>query len=166
MPSKQRICGGLPEERYFVARGGLNVPEETSGGMLRQTPKRVAGVADAVVKQLAAMENFEVQAFCPPAPAGVAPVDMPADVHFRTFIAAFVAVLKHGMHNTPPVCKNKVEGLKLVLEAAESVVQKYLLRHWRELAPNGTQVRNLLIPVINIGQDEAMDYIAREALSV
>ena len=53
-----------------------------------------------------------------------------------------------------------------MLEAAESDVQKYLLRHWHELATYGTQVRNSLLPVINIGLDEAMDDIAREALGV
>ena len=98
--------------RYFVARGGFHVPKETSGGTLRRTLKRVAGITDVVVKQLEAMKIFEVQSFCPSAPAGVALVDMPTDVHFRTFIAALVAVLKHGMDNALPVCKDKVEGLK------------------------------------------------------
>lgn len=95
-----------------MERGGFHVPKETSGGTLRRTFKRVAGITDVVVKQLEAMKIFEVQSFCPPAPAGVALVDMPTDVHFRTFIAALVAVLKHGMDNALPVCKDKVEGLK------------------------------------------------------
>ena len=113
-PSKQAICGVLPED---VPRGGFHVFEETLSGILRQTLKRVAGVTDAVVTQLAAVEKFEVQSFCPPAPAGVTPLDMPADVRFRTFIAAFVASLKHGIDNAPPVCYKKVGRLNLVSES-------------------------------------------------
>lgn len=50
---------------------------------------------------------------------------MPADVHSRIFIAAFVAVFEYGMDSATPLCKNRVAGLRPALELIEGGVQRY-----------------------------------------
>lgn len=93
-------------QRYFLARGCFHVPEGMSSSKLHLLFKRVAGVSEAVVRQLSSLAEFDVQAYCPPAAAGVSPTAMPAETHFHTFIAAFVAALRiHTMRPTLPRCE-------------------------------------------------------------
>ena len=54
----------------------------------------VVDVSEAVKTQLKTMSEFAVEELFSPLPAGVAPVAMPAEVHFATFVAAIMASLE------------------------------------------------------------------------
>lgn len=66
----------------------------------------------------------------PPVRAGGTPRAIPADVHHRTFIAAFAAVLEHGMGSAPDICKIHVALSKPELQAALTQLQSYLRTHY------------------------------------
>ena len=107
----------LAGTKYFLARGGFSVAEELSSDLLCLIRKKIAGVSVACTKQLQALSEFAVEDFFPPAPAGEIPLVMPAEVHFRTFIAALMAVLEYGMGSAPELCKLRVANLRKALEA-------------------------------------------------
>ena len=90
--------------KYFVARGCFHVPEELNTALLGLILKKVAGMPAEGVRQLQNLSGWDVQAFCPPAPAGATPMALPGELHFSTFISAFMAVLAYGMENAPPAC--------------------------------------------------------------
>ena len=59
----------------------------------------------------------------------------PAELHFSTFISAFMAVLTHGMENAPPACITTVATLRYALEAVEKSMRTYLQFHAPDIAP-------------------------------
>ena len=72
------------------------MPEDISRQLLLLVLDKVADVSEAVTKQWKTMSEFAVEDFFPPVPAEVAPVALPAEVHFATFVAAFMT-LEYGM---------------------------------------------------------------------
>ena len=140
-----RSTGG---QRYLMGRGRIHVSEDTLGGMLRMTLKHAAAVADAVVQQFATLEGFDVQSFCPPPPSRAPPVATPADVHFRTLIAAYDAVLNYGMESAPSGVQE--QGRRPDVGADGRPERR------ADLAPYSWQERDLLIPDMDFGLDEAM----------
>ena len=93
---------------------------------------KVAGVPAEVVRQLQTLGGWDAQAFCPSAPAGATPTALPAELHFSTFISAFVAVLEYGMGNAPPASITTVAELRYALETVEKSVPTYLQFHARD----------------------------------
>eukprot|EP00904_Undaria_pinnatifida_P009624 jgi/Undpi1/5792/HiC_scaffold_2.g01066.m1 len=94
--------------KYFIARGSFSVAEPLTPDILGFILKEVASVSPASTKQLQHLAELAVQDFFPPAPVRETPVAMPADVHFRTFLAAFGAVLEYGMGSAPAIFKTRV----------------------------------------------------------
>lgn len=74
------------------------MPEDINPQLLLLVLDTVAEVCDAVSRQVKALSKFEVEDSFPSVPAGVAPVAMAAEVHFATFIAAFMGDprMRHG----------------------------------------------------------------------
>ena len=56
--------------------------------------QRAAGVSDYAVRQFQPWGRWEVQTFYPPAPPGVTPSTLQADIHFSRFITVFMAVVE------------------------------------------------------------------------
>ena len=81
-------------QQYYTARGGFHVPKELSRSLLGLILRKVAGVSDNVVRQFQPWGRWEVQTFYPPAPPGVTPRVLQAEIHFSRFIAAFMAVVE------------------------------------------------------------------------
>ena len=65
----------------------------------------------------------------PPAPPEVASKPMPADIHLRIFIAAFLAVIEHGTKEALIVCKYAVAELLKNLGGVERELWAYLQFH-------------------------------------
>ena len=116
-----------------MARGGFPVPEETSCSMLCQTLVYLVGVTKAVVSSSHPWKSSKHSHSPHRRRWG-----WPRWTCQWTYITTHLS-LRSWPHlsriTPPPVRKNKVEGLKLVLESADSDVQKCMLCHWRELAP-------------------------------
>ena len=93
------------EQKFFIARGGFNMPEEINRQLLLLVLDTVADVSEAVTKRLKTVSEFAAEDFFPSAPAGVAPVAMPAEVHFATFVAAIMASLEYGMEERRPYAR-------------------------------------------------------------
>ena len=149
--------------KYFIARGSFSVAEPLTQDILGFTLKEVASVSPASTKQLQHLAELVVQNFFRPAPVGETPVAMPADVHFRTFLAAFGAVLEYGMGSAPAICKTRVTLLKQELDAVLTQLQTYLQYHYLAIHPYPTQVRAALLPAINAGPDVYMHELAKQA---
>ena len=79
----------------------------------------------------------------------------PAELHFSTFISAFMAVLAYGMENAPPPCISTVAELRHALKAVDKSVRTYLRFHARDLAPYSQKVRELLVCTMYHGLEEA-----------
>ena len=101
---RSRVWRSLAGPKYYLARGSFSVTGDVSHDVLNLILKNVAWVSDASAKQLQALSDFVVEAFAPSAPAGTALVPMLAEVHFRAFIAALVAVLNEGMEHERELC--------------------------------------------------------------
>ena len=86
-----------------------------------------------------------MQTFCPPAPAGATPTVLPVELHFKTFVAAFMTVLEYGMEDAPPTCNTTVATLRHSLETVEKRVRTYLQFHTHDLAHFPQKVRELLV---------------------
>ena len=95
------VWRALVGANLFLARGSFSVAVELSPKLLQFILKKVAGVSPAVAKQLQCVSGFVVEDVFPSAPAGETPAPMRAEVHFRAFIAALVAVLEYGMGSAP-----------------------------------------------------------------
>ena len=149
--------------KYFLARGSFSVAEELTPDIQRFILKKVAGVTTATTRQLQSLAELAVEDFFPPAPAGETPATMPAEVHLRTFFAAFVAVLEYGMASAPDICKSRVENQKKELNAVLERLQGYLQYHFLALAPYPAQVRATLLTAINVGLDDHMHELAGQA---
>ena len=80
---------------------------------------------------------------------------LPAELHFSTFISAFMAVLEYGMENAPPACISTVAELRHALEAVEKSVRTYLQFHARDLASYSQNVRELPVCAMNHSLEEA-----------
>ena len=80
---------------------------------------------------------------------------LPAELHFSTFISAFMAVLEYDVENAPPACITTVAELRQALEAVEKSVRTYLQFHSRDPAPYSQNVRELLVRAMNHGLEEA-----------
>ena len=109
--------------KYFIARGSFSVAEPLTPDILGFILKEVASVSPASTKQLQHLAELAVQDFFPPAPVRETPVAMPADVHSRTFLAAFGAVLEYGMGSAPAIFKTRVTLLKQELDAVLTQLQ-------------------------------------------
>ena len=103
--------------KCFLAHGSFSVVEELSSDLLSIILKRIVGVSVACTKQLQGLSEFAVKGFFHPAPVGDTPLAMPAEVHFRTSITTFMAVLEHGRGSAPELCKLRVANLRKALEA-------------------------------------------------
>ena len=125
--------------------------------------QKVAGVSDGVVRQLQFLSGFTVQDVHPPAPAGISPKPMPADIHSSTFIAAFLAVIDHGMKDAPVMCER---GWRT---AEKSGAHRARAAGVTEVTPADTratyaaQVRDTLVLAINAGLVDAMHTFAVES---
>eukprot|EP00904_Undaria_pinnatifida_P010033 jgi/Undpi1/615/HiC_scaffold_10.g04079.m1 len=149
--------------KYFLARGNFSVAEELTPDIQRFILKKVAGFTTATTRQLQSLAELAVEDFFPPAPAGETPATMPAEVHLRTFSAAFVAVLEYGMASAPDICKYRVENQKKELNAVLERLQSYLQHPFLALAPYPAQVRAMLLTAINVGLDDHMHDLAGQA---
>lgn len=58
-------------QQYFVARGCSHVSEDLSRSLLGLILKKVTDASDAVLDHLQSLSGWGVQAFRPPAPAGL-----------------------------------------------------------------------------------------------
>eukprot|EP00904_Undaria_pinnatifida_P000992 jgi/Undpi1/10894/HiC_scaffold_3.g01420.m1 len=149
--------------KYFIARGSFSVAEPLTPDILGFILKEVASVSPASTKQLQHLAELAVQDFFPPAPVGETPVAMPADMHFRTFLAAFGAVLEYGMGSAPAICKTRFTLRKQELDAVLTQLQAYLQYHYVAIHPYPAQVRAALLPAINAGIDVYMHELAKQA---
>ena len=77
-----------------MARGGFHVPEELSRSLTGLILRKAADVSNYVVRQFQPWGRWEVQTFYPPAPPGVTPSTLQADIHFSRFITVFMAVVE------------------------------------------------------------------------
>ena len=145
---------------FFVARGGYNVPENINRALLLQMLDKVAHISEKVITQLKALSEFAAEDFFPPVPAGETPLAIPADVHFATFVAAFMETLEYGMEGAQAVCKGRVSQLRGELEAVQKSVEVYLRRHFSNLSPYSAEVRELLLRAMNGGLKAAMIALA------
>ena len=84
-----------------------------------------------------------------PRPAGVVPVEMPAEVQFATFMAAFMATLEYSMEGAQAVCTNRVRALRAGLDELQRMVEVYLRRHFSTLVENSAKVCELLLTAMN-----------------
>ena len=91
---------------------------------------------------------------------------MPAEIHFGTFIAAFMAVLEYGMEDAPVTCTHTVRSVRDALGKVERELLAYLQFHHLVLAPYNAQVREVLIQAINAGLKDAMYKLAVDAAAV
>ena len=149
-----------------MARGGFHVPAKLTSPLLVLILKKVAGVPAEVVRQLQTLSGWDVQAFCPSAPAGATPMVLPAELHFSNFMAAFMTVLEYGMEDAPPACTTTVATLRHSLDTVEKSVWTYLQFHAHDLAPFSQKVRKLLVTAMNRGLEEATHKLALAAASV
>ena len=145
----------LAGTKYFLARGSFS-ESELSPDLLWLILKTIAGVSVACTKQLQGLSELVVEDFFSPAgvPAGETPLEMPAEVHFSTFIAAFTSVLKYDMGSAPKLCKRRIAYLRKALEVVLGSVQDYLQFHFMAVAPHKKQVRGELLRATNNGFDE------------
>ena len=149
--------------KYFLARGNFSVAEKLTPDIQRFILKNVAGFTTATTRQLQSLAELAVEDFFSPAPAGETPATMPAEVHLRTFSAAFVAVLEYGMASAPDICKYRVENQKKELNAVLERLQSCLQYHFLALASYPAQVRATLLTAINVGLDHHMHELAGQA---
>jgi len=148
--------------KFFIARGGFNMQEVVTRPLLLMALNEVAFVSDAVTQQLRSLSEFAVEAFYPPLPAGQEPVDMPAEVHFATFVAAFMATLEYGMEGAQAVCRNRVRTVREELEQLQKSVEVYLRRHYKSLLDHKDKVREVLIAAMNVGLQVGMIDLAKQ----
>ena len=148
--------------KYFIPREGSNIPEGRYRLLLRLVLDQVADVSDAVTRQLKTLPEFAVKDFLPPVPVGVAPVTMPAEVHFATFLAAFMVTLEYGMEGAQAVCTNRVRALRTELEEQQRMVEIYLRRHSSTLLEHSTKVSELLLTVMNSVPKDGMTAFATQ----
>ena len=116
---------------------------------------KVVGVSDGVVRQLQSVPGFAVQDFHPPAQSGLVPKPMPADIYLSTFIAAFLAVIEHGMQDAPAMCMYPV-GKRKSLGNVERELRACLQFHRQTVEPYPSQVCDTLVLATNAGLDDAM----------
>eukprot|EP00904_Undaria_pinnatifida_P003694 jgi/Undpi1/13325/HiC_scaffold_8.g02984.m1 len=128
--------------------------------LLAQMLDKVAHISEKVITQLKALSEFAAEDFFPPVPAGETPLAIPADVHFATFVAAFMETLEYGMEGAQAVCKGRVSQLRGELEAVQKSVEVYLRRHFSNLSPYSAEVRELLLRAMNGGLKAAMIALA------
>ena len=86
---------------------------------------------------------------------------MPAQVHFTTFVAAFLATLEYGMEGTQAVCKNRVRTLREELDQLQKTVEVYLRRHYTTLLSHKDKVRQVLLTAMNGGLKAGMIDLAK-----
>ena len=151
----------LEGPKFFIARGGFNMQEVITRPLLLLALDEVAYVSEAVTKQLRTLSEFAVEAFYPPLAAGQAPASMPAQVHFATFVAAFLATLEYGMEGAQAVCKNRVRTLREELEL-QKTVEVYLRRHYTTLLHHKDKVREVLLTAMNGGLKAGMIDLAKQ----
>ena len=93
----------LEGPEFFIARGGYNKQKVITRPLLLLALDEVTYVSEAVTKKLRALSGVAVEDCYPPLPAEQAPVGMPAQVYFATFVAAFLATLEYGMKGAEAV---------------------------------------------------------------
>ena len=138
------------------------MPEDVNRQLLLLVLHKIADVSDAVTRQLKTLPEFAVKDFLPPVPVGVAPVTMPAEVHFATFLAAFMVTLEYGMEGAQAVCTNRVRALRTELEEQQRMVEIYLRRHSSTLLEHSTKVSELLLTVMNSVPKDGMTAFATQ----
>ena len=148
--------------KYFIPREGSNIPEGRYRLLLRLVLDQVADVSDAVTRKLKTLSEFAVGEFFPPVPAEEAPVAMLAEVHFATFVAAFMATLEFSMEGAQAVCTNKVCALRTELEELQRTVEVYSRRHFSTLLEHSAKVRKLLLTAMSSGLKDAMTTLATQ----
>ena len=111
-----------------MVRACFHVPEMSSS-LVSLLLKKIAGVPDGVVRQLQSLAGFSVRNVYPPTRAKVAPKPKPADIHHSTFIAAFLAEIRHGMNDASVMCKYAVVELRTGLGIVERELPAYLQFH-------------------------------------
>ena len=109
--------------KFFIARGGYDMPEDINRALLLLVLDKVADVSQKVITQLKALSEFAVEDFFPPVPAGETPLAMPADVHFATLVAALIETLEYGMGGAQAVCKGRVSHILGELESVQKSVE-------------------------------------------
>ena len=95
-------------------------------------------------------------------PVDVAPVAISAEVHFATFVAAFMAPLEYGMGGAEAVCMNRVRAMRTELEELQRMVKVYLRRHVSSLLAHSAKVRELFLTTINGGLKDGMTALATQ----
>ena len=152
----------LEDPKFFIARGGFNMQEVISRPRLLLALDVVTYISEAMTNQLRALSEFAVDHFSPPLPAGQAPVGMSAELHFATFVAAFLATLEYGMEGVQAVCKNRVRTLRGELEQLQNKVEVYLRRHYKTLLDHKDRVRKVLLTTMNGGLKAGMIDLAKQ----
>ena len=116
-------------------KSGFCMPADINRAILLLVLDNVAHVSENVITQFKALSELVVQDFFPPVPAGETPLAMPADVHFATFVPAFMETLEYGTEGARGVWKGRVSHLRGELEAVQKSVEVNLLRHFSNLSP-------------------------------
>ena len=80
------------------------------------------------------------------------------------FIAAFLAVIEHGMKDAPVMCKYTVGRKSLGL--VERELRVYLQLHRQNLESYAAQVRDTLVLTINAGLDDAINMLAVDSVDL
>ena len=104
---------------YAVGCHGLPWRAMACAGMPRALSWQRHGMPPKV-KECASLD------FSPPAPAGVPPKPMTADVHLSPFIIAFLVAVEHGMKDYPVMCRCTVGELRKNLGLVERELRAYL----------------------------------------
>ena len=81
---------------------------------------------------------------------------MPAEVHFATFFATFLATVKYGMEGAQAVCKNRVHNLGEELKQLLNKLDVYLRCHCKTLLEYKGKVREVLLTAMNRGLKAGM----------
>ena len=81
----------------FLLRGGFDANEDLTLHLQKLTLKKVTQVTSTSALQPQTLSDIKTKDFKKSAPPGSTPMDMTADVHFHTFVAAFYMVLLNPM---------------------------------------------------------------------
>ena len=123
------LCHPLEGQASFIAHRGFNMQGLVTRPFLLPALNGVPYVFIAFTKKLRSLSEFAVENFYPPLPAEQEPVGMPAEVHFATFLAAFITTLDYGMDAAQAVWKNRVRTVREEREQMNKTVEVYLRRH-------------------------------------
>ena len=110
---------------FFLLRGGFDANENLTLHLQDLTLKKVAHVTPTSALQLQTVSDIKTKDFKKPAQPDSTPMDMTADVHFHTFVAAFFTVLLNSMQLAPELCRTRTAGLRSEFDSVVTRVREY-----------------------------------------